>query len=145
MGRMKPLRFWVPLVSGAVALAFGVVPYALLTYTAKIPLGLRDNPWPMELVAVAATVVTIALTVSAYRQKRARALATTGAVVATLSTAAFVLMVHAVSYRLPPPPRELAVGTQAADFVLPDEKGNPVTLASMRGRSVLLVFYRGAW
>jgi hypothetical protein len=142
---MKPLRWWVPLVSAVVALAFGFLPYALLTASAKIPDGLRDNPWPMELVAVVATGVAVALAVFAYRQKRARAVATASAAVATLATAVFVLLVHVGSYDLPPPPKELAVGTVAADFVLPDEAGNSVALAAMRGRSTLLVFYRGAW
>jgi cytochrome oxidase Cu insertion factor (SCO1/SenC/PrrC family) len=99
----------------------------------------------MEVVAAAATVVAIALSVLAYRQKRARVVATASAAVATLATAAFVLAVHVVSYQLPQPPRDLAVGTVAADFVLPDEAGNSVALASMRGRPTLLVFYRGAW
>src|ERR1700722_8654971 len=35
----------------------------------------------------------------------------------------------------------LAVGTQAPDFTLPDDKGNPVSLKSLRGKNVVLVFY----
>jgi hypothetical protein len=142
---MKPLRWWMPLLTAVVALAFGVVPYGLLTYTAKIPSGLRNNPWPMELIAVAATVATVALLVAAYRQKRARAVATVSALVATLATLVFGLLVHVGSYQLPPPPKDLAVGTQAADFVLPDETGQSVALASTRGRPTFLVFYRGEW
>jgi len=38
------------------------------------------------------------------------------------------------------------VGQPAPDFTLPDAKGAPVTLASFRGRSpVVVVFYRGYW
>ncbi len=35
----------------------------------------------------------------------------------------------------------LAIGDQAPDFTLPDQDGNPVTLSSLRGRNVVLVFY----
>ena len=35
----------------------------------------------------------------------------------------------------------LAVGTPAPDFTLPDQDGNQVSLASLRGKNVVLVFY----
>jgi len=35
----------------------------------------------------------------------------------------------------------LAVGSQAPDFSLPDEHGNMVSLAALRGAPVVLVFY----
>lgn len=142
---MKTLRWWAPVASAVVALAFGFLPYAILTYSGKIPVGLRDNPWPLEIVAVAATVATIVFTVHAYRQKRVRVVATASAILATLVTVLFVLIVHVASYQLPTAPKELAVGIAAPDFVLPDAKGGSVSLAAMRGKPVLLVFYRGAW
>jgi peroxiredoxin Q/BCP len=37
----------------------------------------------------------------------------------------------------------LAVGTPAPDFTLPDESGNLVRLAGLRGHNVVLVFYPG--
>lgn len=141
----RPLRWWAPLVSMAVALAFGIVSYAILNSTGKISAGLRDNPWPMELVAVAATLTSLGLAVLAYRQRRVRIVATLGAVLATASTALFLLIVHVSSYKLPPPPAELAVGAPAPEFTLPDESGTPVALASLREHPTLLVFYRGFW
>jgi thioredoxin-dependent peroxiredoxin len=33
------------------------------------------------------------------------------------------------------------IGEQAPDFTLPDQQGNPVTLSSLRGRTVVLYFY----
>lgn len=141
----KPLRWWAPLISLIVALAFGIVSYAQLNSTGKISAGLRDNPWPMELVAILATVVSVGLAAIAYRQRRVRIIATLGAVLATASTALFIVIVHVASYRLPPPPAELAVGTAAPAFTLPDETGAPVTLASLREHPTLLVFYRGFW
>jgi|JI10StandDraft_1071094.scaffolds.fasta_scaffold525825_2 hypothetical protein len=141
----KPLRWWVPLVSMAVALASGIISYAALNSSGRIPAGLRDNPWPMELVAGVATLASLGLAVLAYRQRRVRAVATACAVLAAASTAVFLLVVHVASYRLPPSPAELAVGTPAPAFTLPDETGRPVALASLREHPTVLVFYRGFW
>jgi len=35
----------------------------------------------------------------------------------------------------------LAVGSEAPDFTLPDQDGKPVSLAQLRGKNVVLVFY----
>jgi peroxiredoxin Q/BCP len=37
----------------------------------------------------------------------------------------------------------LALGTAAPDFTLPDQEGNAVALAGLRGKNVVLVFYPG--
>jgi thioredoxin-dependent peroxiredoxin len=37
----------------------------------------------------------------------------------------------------------LAVGSEAPDFTLPDQDGNKVSLRSMRGSNVVLIFYPG--
>lgn len=142
---MKPLRWWIPASFAALALLSGIFPYALLTSSGKLPASLRDNPWPFELVAVVAAVITLALLVAAYRQKRARVVATFSALLATMSTAVFILLIHVLSYELPPPPQDLAIGSPAPDFTLPDEAGRPTTLASLHGHPSLLVFYRGFW
>jgi len=42
--------------------------------------------------------------------------------------------------------RVAKVGTRAADFTLPNQAGQPVSLAAMRARGpVVLSFYRGRW
>jgi uncharacterized membrane protein len=142
---MKPLRWWVPVVGAVIALATGLAPYIILTSTGKIPLGLRDNPWPMELLAAIATAAVVLITIRAYREKRARIVATISAALAVLGMAAFLLLVHVATYDLPPAPKELRVDTAAPAFTLPDEEGRPVELASLRGNPTLLVFYRGSW
>jgi len=38
-----------------------------------------------------------------------------------------------------------AVGAVAPDIALTDQRGAPLRLADLRGRNVLLVFYRGFW
>jgi thioredoxin-dependent peroxiredoxin len=37
----------------------------------------------------------------------------------------------------------LPAGSAAPDFTLPDQDGNPMTLSTLRGRNVVLVFYPG--
>lgn len=39
----------------------------------------------------------------------------------------------------------VAVGDTAPDFTLLDPRGDPVTLSDLRGRRIVLVFYRGFW
>ena len=46
------------------------------------------------------------------------------------------------------PPSDLdriQVGQTAPDFSLPRADGEPLTLSSLRGKNVVLVFYRGHW
>jgi len=48
--------------------------------------------------------------------------------------------------KIAPAPVVLRVGEPAPDFTLPDASGAPVSLASFRERTpVVLVFYRGYW
>ena len=46
---------------------------------------------------------------------------------------------------LPKPQITSAQGKLAPDFTLKDQEGRPFRLASLRGKRVLLVFYRGYW
>ena len=39
----------------------------------------------------------------------------------------------------------IAVGSPLLDFTAPDENGKPFGLASLRGRPILLKFFRGHW
>jgi hypothetical protein len=142
---LKTLRWWTPVAGALISGAFGFASYAGLDWVGKMPEDLREHPWPMEAASVAATAVTIALAVRAWRRARARTIAALSAAVAVLATAGFLYYVHVFSYRLPPPPRELAIGTLAPDFTLPDEADHFVTLSQHRGHATLLVFYRGFW
>lgn len=46
---------------------------------------------------------------------------------------------------LPKPQIPSAEGKEAPDFSLPDQDGREVQLSSLRGRRVVLIFYRGYW
>lgn len=56
----------------------------------------------------------------------------------------FILMLYRASV-LPEAPNAPTVGQAAPAFTLADQTGAPVQLAGLRGRNVLLVFYRGHW
>jgi hypothetical protein len=135
----------MPVATAIVACAVGFGGYFWLDSLGKMPEGLRDRPWPMELASVAATAATIALAVLAWRRARVRVVATLAAAVAAFATWGFLYYVHVLSYRLPPPPKELAIGTPAPDFTLPDDADHPVTLSQLHDHATLLVFYRGFW
>jgi cytochrome oxidase Cu insertion factor (SCO1/SenC/PrrC family) len=47
--------------------------------------------------------------------------------------------------RLPKPQSSFTELQVAPDFTLNDQDGQPVTLSSLRGSRVILVFYRGYW
>lgn len=46
---------------------------------------------------------------------------------------------------LPKPQIPSAEGKEAPDFSLPDQDGHSLRLSSLRGRRVVLIFYRGYW
>jgi hypothetical protein len=114
----------------------GATSYYLCFY-----LGRRVPSLPFELASGASAAIAIGLVLVA----RKRAIAAACGLAAALSFGGFELYLHTLSWRLPPAPAQLAVGTIAPDFTLPDETGRPLTLSSLRGQPLLLVFYRGDW
>jgi AhpC/TSA family protein len=56
-----------------------------------------------------------------------------------------LLSALATSQDLPRPKIPSAAGKPAPSFILKDEHSKTVSLASMRGKRVLLIFYRGYW
>jgi hypothetical protein len=56
----------------------------------------------------------------------------------------FILILYPFA-RLPEPTDAPVVGRAAPNFTLADQTGAPVDLASLRGKNVVLVFYRGHW
>jgi len=63
-----------------------------------------------------------------------------------VTTWLLLLLANMVSAQvLPKPQITSAQGKSAPDFTLKDQEGRPFHLASLRGKRVLLVFYRGYW
>jgi cytochrome oxidase Cu insertion factor (SCO1/SenC/PrrC family) len=67
----------------------------------------------------------------------------------TLFSPVFLVLLLAVipasSQVLPKPQIASATGKLAPDFTLKDQNGNNFRLSSLRGKRVLLIFYRGHW
>ena len=60
----------------------------------------------------------------------------------------FLLLVTLAGAQTPLPPTDLnrvVAGTMAPDFELPSAAGGKLRLSSLRGKHVVLVFYRGHW
>ena len=61
---------------------------------------------------------------------------------------ALFLLATLAGGQVPPSPADLnrvVAGTVAPDFELPSAAGGNVKLSSLRGQTVVLVFYRGYW
>jgi cytochrome oxidase Cu insertion factor (SCO1/SenC/PrrC family) len=54
-------------------------------------------------------------------------------------------LLFAKAIRVPKPQIASAQGKPAPDFTLKNQDGNDVTLSSLRGSPILLIFYRGYW
>ncbi len=131
------MRIWIgPLVAlVAVASYFAV----FLNYPPT-----RDVPWPSyALLALAVVASTLAL-VGAVRARRRIVLAALADTV-TVALAAFFLFYCLAFTKLPEVPGALALGAQAPEIVLVDDRGAAVDIAALARDKLVLVFYRGHW
>jgi cytochrome oxidase Cu insertion factor (SCO1/SenC/PrrC family) len=129
------IRYWPALAS--VLLCVGAIAgyYALL----RVP-AIRNHP---VLYLVAFALAAVIAGVATWRAARWPNFVALGLSVVLLILGAYFNFVLA---RVPSSPVALRVGEPAPDFTLPDAAGAPVSLASFRGRTpVVLVFYRGYW
>jgi len=111
---------------------------------ARIP-ALRDFPW-VNLPLIWAGVVLTALGLrQALRGKRGRITGSIALLFSVLLAGLFHAYVFWYSYRMPDAIAAPAATTPAPDFTLVDQHGGSVTLSALRGRNVVLVFYRGYW
>jgi cytochrome oxidase Cu insertion factor (SCO1/SenC/PrrC family) len=129
------IRYWPALVS--VWLSLGAIAgyFAFL----RVPAG-RNRP---ELYLVAFALAALIAGVASWRAARWPNLA-------ALALSAVLLVLggyfNFVLARVPATATTFKIGEPAPDFTLPDATGAPVSLASFRDRTpVVLVFYRGYW
>ena len=100
----------------------------------------RNHP---ELYLVAFALATLIAAAASWRAAR-----WPNVVALALSAVLLVLggYFNFVLARVPATATALKIGEPAPDFTLPDATGAPVSLASFRDRTpVVLVFYRGYW
>ena len=101
---------------------------------------IRNHP---ELYLVAFAIATVIAGVATWRAARWPNFMALGLSVILLTLGGVFNFVLA---KIPATPTVLRVGEPAPDFTLPDAAGAPVSLASFRDRTaVVLVFYRGYW
>ena len=129
------IRYWPALLS--VLLSLG----AIVGYVAFLRMPVVRNHPELYLVAFAlATLIAAAASWRAARWSNLVALAVSAVLLVLGGYFNFVLA------RVPGTATALKVGEPAPDFTLPDATGAPVSLASFRDRTpVVLVFYRGYW
>jgi cytochrome oxidase Cu insertion factor (SCO1/SenC/PrrC family) len=128
-------KYGPALLSLVIAIGAVVGYFSLL----RVPF-IRNHP-VLYLVAFAlAAAIAVVATARAPRWPNLVALALAVVLLALGGYFNFVMA------RIPLGPPVLRVGQPAPDFTLPDANGAPVTLASFRGRTpVVVVFYRGYW
>ncbi len=141
MGRRRRNHLlWI----GPLVTFLGGVSYFL--YFARIP-ALRDVPWlnlPLVLGGLVLSLVAAGRGFSARSPYRGKVLGSLGAVFSLLVAGLFTMYIFVWSFGLPDPGETVALGA-APDFTLNDQHGVPVSLAALRGRKVVLTFYRGHW
>lgn len=137
---------WLGLVFGLTAV-LGYVAVVVPLLSPRWP-DLRDRPL-LNLLLLAAGLLCSAIGVRRAVGRRpthgGRRLAPLLAGLNVSLTAAFLWLLYVHSAHLPPAANAPAVGGTAPDFALTDQRGAPVRLADLRGKPLVLVFYRGFW
>jgi hypothetical protein len=125
----------------------GIVVYFALVLT-QDPALHRFLQTPLPNLAM--IVLGLSLSIAGVRQAlrgthRGRVVAPVLALLNVGFAGLFGWYLFSYSYRMPAAARAPVVGSVAPDFALRDQRGNEVRLSSLRGRPVVLVFYRGHW
>jgi hypothetical protein len=109
---------------------------------------LRDVPWVNLPLAALGAIVTLVGARQAFRRgagRGGRALAAVSLVLGVLPAGMFAAYVFVLSSLLPEPSAATLALAEAPEFALPDHRGDIVRLSELRGRKVVLTFYRGHW
>jgi hypothetical protein len=109
---------------------------------------LRDFPWinlPAVWLGLILSIVGVVRAFSPRAAYRGKVLGSIGLLFSAALTGLFTLYIFVFSYMLPQPTDVAAPQTIAPDFTLADQHGRSVSLSELRGRNVVIVFYRGHW
>lgn len=134
----------LPLWLGLALILIGVVSY--FGYFVRFP-SLRDFPWVNLPVTAAGVLLTLWGLVGAWRSGPgvARRLVASGAAALGLLFAALFVVYLFDLTRLPRASEFVTGMSVAPDFELRDQNGHALRLSDLRGRKVVLSFYRGHW
>ena len=140
-GRRRNHALWLgPLIAFA-----GTVSY--FSFFARWP-ALRDVPWLNLPVVLGGVALSLAGARRAFRGSatyRGKMFGAFSVLFAGGFAALFVFYVFVLSYMLPAPSASPLALVEAPDFALQDQRGQTVRLAELRGRKVVVTFYRGHW
>jgi hypothetical protein len=123
----------------------GAVSY--FTYFARFP-SLRDVPWlnlPIVAFGVWLSALGIWRALRSPGRYRGKIAGSSGLLLSLALALLFGFYVFSLSYGVPQPTETTLSLSSAPGFTLPDQNGNEVRLSDLRGRKVVLVFYRGFW
>jgi len=130
---------------GPIVTFVGAVSYFL--YFARFP-SLRDVPWlnlPIVACGVWLSGVGVRRAFTLPGRYRGRIGGALGLLLSVSLALLFCFYVFSLSYGVPPPTETTRSLVLAPGFTLPDQHGGDVRLGDLRGRKVVLVFYRGFW
>jgi len=139
--RLRNLAIWL----GPVVTFCGAVSY--FTVFVRYPT-LRDFPWvnlPLVLLGVALSALGLWRAFRGSPVFGGKRLGAAGFSLSLILGGLFVFYVFAFSYRLPDPTATSQTLSEAQDFNLNDHRGRPFRLGELRGRKIVLIFYRGHW
>jgi len=139
-------RNW-PAIAGVVFGLGGVLGYFALVLTHDPRLrGLIHTPVLNLALVVVGLLLSVLGAIQANQRTRGGRVSAPALALLNVALSGFLgWHLFVASYRLPPAAHAPAVGAVAPDFELRDERGVPVRLSSFRGRTVVLLFYRGFW
>lgn len=138
--RRRNHMIWI----GPLVAFVGVVSY--FEVFARFP-ALRDFPWvnlPLTFLGLGLSGLGLWRAFRDAGVFRGKVLAPLGFALSLLLAAALVWYVFSFTYQMPPASKALGL-VDAPDFALASSAGETVRLSDLRGRKVVLVFYRGFW
>jgi hypothetical protein len=145
MPRKRNLAAWLGLVLGLLGVV-GFFAGIVSGFGPRTPT-LRDTALPSLILiglGLGLSAIGIRRAVGRHPTHRGRILAPLlGALNLAVATL-FILMLYPFA-TLPEAMAAPAVGSAAPNFRLGDHTGAPLELAALRGKNVVLVFYRGHW
>jgi hypothetical protein len=123
----------------------GAITY--FTWFARFP-ALRDVPWvnlPLVLIGVLLSGAAVWRAFARPHVFRGKILGSIGLSLSLLVGALFCAYIFFLSYRMPAPTAVTLGLSEVGDFRLLDQDGRVFHLSDLRGRKVVLTFYRGHW
>ena len=139
------LKLWLWTFATLVSSTSALVYLTLSTRPELAPM--TERPWGFTVLFWASVLASTGIWAAASGRawRHVRPLMHGGVVAGWLVTGFYTFYVYHLSQTLSPAAGAVEVGELAPDFAVTDPTGRTWTLSEFRGRTVLLVFYRGDW